>query len=405
MLLARDGHEITIFERSPSLSPKGAGLMLQPAGQQVLAQLGLLPQMLARGARIDTLLGHNTKGRRVLHAAYAQLDARLFGLGIHRGSLFGVLQQSVEASGARVLTGVDVACVQQTAESADVACTHGAVHRGFDLVLVCDGARSRVREQLGREFGIVRRCEAYPFAALWCVVEDKGNAYAGNLQQVYDGTSRMLGVLPTGTLHEGGAPTASLFWSVRSDRVSALRGAGIEAWRREACVLAPFAQPLIEQVQSFEQLIFAPYFDVVCDTPVAGRCVLLGDAAHAMSPQLGLGANLALVDASVFAACLREETHSLRNALQRFALARKRATDFYGFASRTLTPIFQSEFDALAPLRDLLWPWLLAAPYVSRQALLSLVGAKTGLFSSDTSVYDMLALGQASRANPEVAQQ
>ena len=81
--------------------------------------------------------------------------------------------------------------------------------------------------------------------------------------------------------------------------------------------------------------------------------VVLGDAGHAMSPQLGQGVNLALADASCLAKALAELP--LPDALARYSRERRFALAYYRFASRQLTPWFQSDHEFLSPLRQVLF--------------------------------------------------
>ena len=79
------------------------------------------------------------------------------------------------------------------------------------------------------------------------------------------------------------------------------------------------------------------------------RLVFLGDAGHAMSPQLGQGVNLALEDASCLAACLAEM--SLEKALPEYSRRRGPVLRYYQFATRWLTPVFQSDYEWIDPFR------------------------------------------------------
>jgi 2-polyprenyl-6-methoxyphenol hydroxylase-like FAD-dependent oxidoreductase len=72
-----------------------------------------------------------------------------------------------------------------------------------------------------------------------------------------------------------------------------------------------------------------------------------------MSPQLGQGVNMALLDAWSLTSALRDAEH-LDAALARFEHERRAHVAIYQFWSRWLTPAFQSDFDSVATLRDLL---------------------------------------------------
>lgn len=99
-LLADAGHDVTVYERFAQPQPLGAGLLLQPTGLKVLHRLGVEADALALGARIAGIDGRTRSGRTVLRLAYSDLDARLHGLGIHRGALFGLLFERLKRSRA-----------------------------------------------------------------------------------------------------------------------------------------------------------------------------------------------------------------------------------------------------------------------------------------------------------------
>jgi 2-polyprenyl-6-methoxyphenol hydroxylase-like FAD-dependent oxidoreductase len=104
-----------------------------------------------------------------------------------------------------------------------------------------------------------------------------------------------------------------------------------------------------------------------------GRIAWLGDAGHAMSPQLGQGANLALCDAAALADALAE-TADVPAALARFTARRRPYVRFYGFASRAMTPFFQSGRDRLAAPRDRLLGPNSRVPPVARAMVRTMAG-------------------------------
>jgi 2-polyprenyl-6-methoxyphenol hydroxylase-like FAD-dependent oxidoreductase len=364
-----------VYERVPEPGAVGAGILLQPTGLAVLAELGLLGEILARGAEVGRLLSRTHRGRTLFDLRYARLARGLFGIGMHRGALFDALVTALRTAGAILRPGVEVCGLDAQRERTVLVAADGAPIAEHAFVLVADGARSRLRSGSG----IRHRARPYPWGALWFVGADPEQRFAGTLSQVCRGTERMLGFLPTGVgAGSGATPLVSLFWSIRADRVEAWRAAGLEVWKDELLRFEPRADALLAQIREPEQVLVAGYVDVVMRRFHRGRVAYIGDAAHATSPQLGQGTNLALMDALALRDALAAEPE-LEPALARYAQVRRAHTRFYGLASRWLTPFFQSRLSALAPLRDLGFPLLGALAPFEAQMLRTLAGVKRGI--------------------------
>src|SRR5262249_308511 len=146
------------------------------------------------------------------------------------------------------------------------------------------------------------RADPYPWGALWALLPD-ASGRAGVLRQWYRGAHQMLGLMPTGWHDEAQRdrepPWTSLFWSVRADRLHSLTSQPIAHWKEQLRALTPEAEPYLDDIDDWQQLAYARYADVHLPCPHVGRAVFIGDCAHAMSPQLGQGANMALIDAWV----------------------------------------------------------------------------------------------------------
>ena len=140
---------------------------------------------------------------------------------------------------------------------------------------------------------------------------------------------------------------------------------------------------LLEQINSQEDLTWARYHDVVMPEYHTDRCVVVGDAAHATSPQLGQGTNLALLDAVVLCECLGQDV-PLAQALERYTQMRRRHLHFYSQASRWLTPLFQSDLWVLPFLRDLFMNSGFGLPVMGPLTRQTLVGVRQAWLSGET---------------------
>ena len=241
-------------------------------------------------------------------------------------------------------------------------------------MLVADGAESALRAR----HGAVVRAPRYPYGALWTVRDERGAA-SDRLRQVFDGPRRMAGLLPIGRLpgQPPGTRQVAVFWSMQNDGVEAWRAAGIDAWRRELADYWPDYAAYIDGIADCEEFLRAKYRDVVLKTPVAGRILFMGDAAHGTSPQLGQGANLALVDAATLADALAESA-GIDAALALYVARRKRHLAFYQWASRWLTPLFQSDRVWLGRVRDALMGPLGRLPIARAEAAALMAGVSLG---------------------------
>jgi salicylate hydroxylase len=375
--LTRDGHDVRIYERFDAPRPLGAGLMLQPTGLACLARLGLDAKAIERGQTILGIDGKTVRGAHIFDVAYHELGPRLFGVGIHRGSLFGLLYDEVVRLAVPITAGVDVRTSRQVAGGRVLVDASGAEHGPFDLVIDGTGQKSPLRA--GEVSVSLDR--AYPYGALWAIVPMPADwPHADRLAQVYDGCHLMIGILGVGRQPGSATRLAAFFWSLRVRDHAAWMAGGLAAWKAHVLAAWPQIAPFVGPIRIADDLTFASYADVVLRQRHGDRIVFLGDAGRVTSPQLGQGANLALIDAAVLADCLREEP-SLPAALAAYAEQRRAHTRFYSLASRWLTPFFQSDSRTAALVRDRTFPLIAKVPYVRREMVRTLCGMKTGLFT------------------------
>ncbi len=372
VLLSRDGHRVEAFERAPRPGPVGAGFLLQPSGLQVLWRMGLLDATLAHGAPVRRLYGETPGSRAVMDMRYSGLNPRLFGLGMQRGALFSLLAQA--------WPGFDTmhrgTCIEAIDDSTRrIRDGEGRWHGPFDLVVAADGAASRLRDSVdARGFN-----RPYPWGALWCLLPAGDWPWPDELRQRYVAARKMIGLLPVGTRPGDGVPRLSFFWSLPTADFDAWQARGLPAWRHEIKAMWPQAHARLDQAGEGAQLARASYRDTTLKRWHRDRLVLIGDAAHAMSPQLGQGVNMALMDAWALCEALRGGS-SIDAALAQYQRERRRHVGIYQFWSRWLTPLFQSERDLVAKLRDVAFLPLGRLPGGRGHMLRVLSGTQQGLF-------------------------
>ncbi|MEZ5484595.1 MAG: NAD(P)/FAD-dependent oxidoreductase [Lysobacteraceae bacterium] len=390
LLLCADGHDVEVFERASALGPVGAGFLLQPVGLSVLWELGLLETAMRHGARVSRLYGETVAGRPVMDMRYGDLDARLFGLGMQRGALFALLDAAWQEN-RRIRCACNI--VKIDTEVGAITSEAGERIEGFDLVVVADGAASRLRGQVAP----ASLDRPYPWGAQWCLVEQGDWPWTLDLQQRYVAARRMVGMLPVGTRPGDLVPRLSFFWS---QPTSALEGdVDAATWRREVAAVWPQAAARLSATVVPSGLAVARYRDAVHRRWSRGRAVLLGDAAHAMSPQLGQGVNMALLDARALRDALRD-ADGMPQALARYERARRAHVGIYHFWSRWLTPLFQSHRTVPAWWRDRLFLPMSRLPVGRGQMLRVLTGTRSGWFGRFPLSPEFLQALEACAAQP-----
>jgi salicylate hydroxylase len=376
--LKRAGHDVTLFERFSQPKPLGAGLMIQPTGLACLAALGVDDAALELGRTITGIRGDTVQGHTIFDISYRDLGDNLTALAMHRAALFHVLALAAERAQVSITGDTEIASSLLENDKRVLIDTRGNRHGPFDLVVDGTGMRSKLRAAEGD----IRLNRPYPYGAVWAALRMTDAWHERDrLLQRYDRAHTMVGILPIGRRPDETHERAAFFWSLPVADFEAWRSGTLATWKTRVATVWPTVQPFLEQIKSHDDLTRAQYADVWLKQPHTKRLVFIGDAARSASPQLGQGANLALIDALILTRVLATHT-TVQQALDAFATARRAHTRFYGLASRTLTPFFQSDSRIAAAVRDVTFQPMARIPYVRREMVRTLAGMKTGLFTS-----------------------
>jgi 2-polyprenyl-6-methoxyphenol hydroxylase-like FAD-dependent oxidoreductase len=360
--LAQEQYEITLFDQFDKPAPVGSGLVIQPVGLRILEKLGAAPGALAKGAAGYRMLGYEADSKRkVLDVSYGPLNGPDFGLGIHRAALFEALLETCTAQGIEITNAHQVIASHLKDNKRYLTFVDRTVSEPFDLVIDASGAGSPLSPL---------KSKTLSYGAIWGTVDWPKDTKLGydQLQQRYRRASNMIGILPIGKLPGSSTPKAALFWSLPQDQYNTWRNAPLDDWKTEAKALWPELAPFVEQIESHDEMTMARYTHGTLRKPYSNRLVHIGDAAHRASPQLGQGANMALLDAYALAECLKE--YPIDRALPAYTKSRKRHVTIYQAMSWAFTPMYQSDSRILPLLRDLIFaplstippvPWILTS--------------------------------------------
>lgn len=349
LFLSRQGHRIRLFERFDAPGPVGSGLMLQPTGLAVLEALGLSADISKLGSRVDRLVGTDSRsGKTVLDVSYKPLGPDVHALAVHRAALFHVLHDAVVAANIEIVVGFAATDISDASPGNYL---HGSKGRRgpFHLIIDATGSSSPFR-QFAKHKATARALE---YGALWATlpwVEQGFDRRA--LVQRYHKASVMIGVLPAGKQVIEGPDLAAFFWSLKTVHYDAVRSAGIAAWRAEVRRHWPETEPHLDNVVDFDQLSHARYTHSTLSVPAGRGIAFIGDSAHSTSPQLGQGANMALLDAAALAWAI-EHTTNIPDALAAYVRVRRWHVRLYQFLSYSLTPLYQSDSSIYPVLRDI----------------------------------------------------
>jgi 2-polyprenyl-6-methoxyphenol hydroxylase-like FAD-dependent oxidoreductase len=337
---------------------------MQPAGLDVLDWLGLGDDLRRLGAPIDRLFGREAQsGRIVLDVRYQALRNGKRGLAVHRSALFTVLFDRVKAADIAIETMMKIEAIDRAAERRPMLIAGNGRRFGpFDLVIDALGSRSPLIGEAASP--ATRRSLAY--GALWTTLPWAAGAFDDRaLEQRYEKASVMIGVLPVGKRFTGDDPQTTFFWSLKTTDYPCWKAQGLDAWRDEVVRLWPATEQLIAGIGHPEQIALASYGHHTLPLPFGDRIVFIGDSAHSTSPQLGQGANMALLDVRALTMAL-EKAASLSEALDLYARRRRLHVRLYQSMSAVFTPFYQSDSHLLPLLRD----WLVApasrVPLVAR---------------------------------------
>jgi 2-polyprenyl-6-methoxyphenol hydroxylase-like FAD-dependent oxidoreductase len=277
---------------------EGTGIGLQNRGPDALDAIGILEDVIATGAARERVPVRffDAAGKLTFDPGWeARGDGKPAYILIYRPLLSAILRSRAEAVGARLRIGLSVDELHQDLGGADVRFTDGTAGR-YDLVVGADGIRSRIRSLV---FGQHIQPSPTGSIGLRWVPTGLPRGDAG----FYYGPSTEMVVIP---MHDD-----MTYVSVQHMADHSLSPDEARQVMRDKLgqYTAPFLRQILGALDDESNVLARKYEVVMVDAPWhRDRVVLIGDAAHATTAQLGSGGVMALEDAVVLAEELRSAT-------------------------------------------------------------------------------------------------
>jgi 2-polyprenyl-6-methoxyphenol hydroxylase-like FAD-dependent oxidoreductase len=308
LALQREGIDVEIVEKEPVWSAMGTGITLMGPAMRALKQLGVLEECLSEGSGCSEMGLFNAEGERLhtleIHGLLGP-DWPAVG-GMMRPTLHRILAESASEKGVSVRTGTTVRSLEQSADAVEVELSDGS-KESYDLVLAADGFRSQIREMV---FGDDAPKPQPLGQVVWRALLRRPASVTGEFQ--FYGPGLKTGFTPLGPdkMYQFLVQPFDSDLPTREERPARMREL-LE-------VFGGVVAEVREQITEPEQVDVRKLYWLIMPRPwYRGRVLLIGDAAHATTPQLAMGGAIALEDGIVLGELLAAES-DLETALEKF---------------------------------------------------------------------------------------
>jgi 2-polyprenyl-6-methoxyphenol hydroxylase-like FAD-dependent oxidoreductase len=310
--LDRHGYRAAVIERTAGWEPLGAGLGLAPNAMGVFASLGVAADLDAVGHVQRSMAASDRTGAGGYTIDLANVwPAGTHQLAIARAELLRVL---LDHQPNPVRWGCTPVSLHPAATEVVVELSDGTTS-GYDLVIGADGVRSQIRGLLFPSASVRFLGQVYWRGCLDATVVDDWTTQFGG--------ERFFGMSPV-------AP-GRLYWF--ASQLGAPEPADDDLLGSIASLRATYADfgapaaTVLAMLDEGDEVHFGPVYEVDCEQWVRGSVVLIGDAAHCVSPIAAQGGGMAVEDAAVLADELAA-AEDVAAALVAFVERRRPRTDY-----------------------------------------------------------------------------
>jgi 2-polyprenyl-6-methoxyphenol hydroxylase-like FAD-dependent oxidoreductase len=337
---AKLGLEPTVFERAKDFQRIGGGILIHSNGQRALEAMGLLDVFLGQVAPVSRLVLERPDGKALASIEYDKLGvAHARAAIIMRYKVQEILLDACRGAGVPVHFGRKCVGVEFS-EGGTLKFEDGEAP-SFDVLLGCDGIRSRVREAAGIKAELFGTGYSY----LRAIAAFESPQYT--VTEVWGPEGRRYGF---GPLPE---KQTYLYCTAPTGQWDHIRDHSLEEWLRGWAPFGERALKIFSEVRDWNAVNYDEVKEVAIESWCRPPLFLIGDAAHAMTPDIGQGTNAAMVDAVLVSRLLKswaDGKRSLQGVAQEYervrmdfvlkqAAASRRVASIAGWSGTTMSAV------------------------------------------------------------------
>lgn len=306
------GYKPKLVEQSPTLRTDGAGIMLGANVQKLFRVSGHEREILRHSTRIDAIELQNQEGKKLTYSDLAKVREKssYSSVAIHRKTLHKILSNSVES--ATVQLGKKVLHLHEKTNGYEVEFEDGE-YEEFEYIIGADGIHSRVRQELFGDDGLRDAAQS-----CWRFVCDAPKGFDMHKGVEMWGEQKRLGIFSISD--------NKLYCFLLANSKKEHESMGLKE------VLGLFSDFEGEwmrvklHVSDNTELLFNPIADLSKIRLAKANAILIGDAGHSTTPNLGQGAAIALESAFEFSELVRQR--GLSEAMKLYASKRYNRVNF-----------------------------------------------------------------------------
>ncbi|KAK4034172.1 6-hydroxynicotinate 3-monooxygenase [Parachaetomium inaequale] len=332
-----------LYEIRPKPTTLGGAIGIPANGLRLLNQLGLYEECVAKSALTSKLVLHALNGCVMGEMDMADWSEKQTGFGylrIRRTDLMDVLLAAAERENIPIHFGKVLTAIEEKDGRVLVQFADGTTDSA-DFLLGCDGIHSSVRKlyvdpDVTPEYtGIANMFSLIPAGHDLTTASESGPIANLNATLTSDGLFAISPTTPASDL---------LYWFFSREVPLPASDHGRDGWeatgktevdRCKTTLLQLLGEEKSEWVDMLRQLVqrtetvkFYPIYKLPTGRPwFRGRCLIIGDAAHAMPPHASQGVSMALEDVFLLSTLLKSEHLALDQGLAAYVTKRKLRTD------------------------------------------------------------------------------